>query len=344
MQHQHPPSSVVRTSLRGATMFSFRSVAVVFLAVNCSLHPFAWALVNNKNETPEPKSFAEDLNNNDGVVSRRGWLWKAPLGAVGTYAYGRLVYNALSVSGFEYPAAHEDRVSATVTRALTTAVAAPSNIKSSTSSNNPLRVLEVGIGTEARLIRRGLYDAAIGQLAAADRHQPDVELVGLDFRLPSTKVRSAAKSKLQQLSQQEGVDIDLQLIDGSITKQLPFGDGYFDAIICCLTLCSVEDPEAAVREMRRLLRPSGGTFGYVEHVAVDMSDQSHRFLELQQQLLDPLQQRLADNCHLHRSTENTIASVMGVASDGARLIQQERFYVDSMWPVSCQSCGVVQRI
>lgn len=335
-------------------MLSFRSVAIVLLALDCSLHPLSWALVNDKNETPPPPLSSESFTNDDGPLSRRNWLWKAPLGAVGTYAYGRLVYNALSVSGFEYPAAHEDRVSATVARALTTAAAAPSSSKRIASGNNPLRVLEVGIGTEARLIRRGLYDAAIGQLAVdfgvgtaaslSSERQPAVELVGLDFRLPGTKVRSAAEVKLQQLSRQEGVDIDFQLIDGSITEQLPFSDGHFDAIICCLTLCSVEDPESAIGEMRRLLRPSGGTLGFVEHVAVDRNDQSHRFLELQQQLLDPLQQRLADNCHLHRTTEKTIASVMGVPSEAARFIQQERFYVDNMWPVSCQSCGVVQRV
>jgi len=295
-----------------------------------------WALSNQQHKSP-----ADDLL---GVSSRRNWLWKAPLGAVGTYAYGRLVYNALSVNGLEYPAAHEDRVRSTVAAALTAAAANTSQ----SSAAAQLRVLEVGIGTDARLIRRNLYDPAIRQLAAAygNKEGPKtrLELTGVDFRLPSAKVQRDAQAKLQLLGNQEGVDIDFRTIDGSITERLPFESGYFDSIICCLTLCSVDAPEAAVEEIQRLLRPAGGTLGYVEHVAVNENDESHRFLKFQQTLLDPLQQRLADNCHLHRSSEATIAAVMGVESKKTRVLEQERFYVDNMWPVSCQSCGVLQRI
>eukprot|EP00957_Ditylum_brightwellii_P030283 2293379-Ditylum_brightwellii.AAC.1 len=65
--------------------------------------------------------------------------------------------------------------------------------------------------------------------------------------------------------------------------------------------------------MNRVLNSNGGTFGYVEHVAVRVDDDSknddsrprwsYEFLERQQQTLDPLQQAVADNCHLHRNTD-----------------------------------------
>ena len=199
------------------------------------------------------------------------------------------------------------------------------------------------------MIRRGLYDAAIHQLAAAGGAGRGVELTGLDLRLPNAKVEREAQDKLRQLGDQEGVDIRLETVSGSITasQPLPFADGHFDAVVCCLTLCSVDDPVVAVGEIQRLLRPDGGTLGFVEHVAVkdgdDEDSSRHGFLAWQQTVLDPLQQRLADNCHLHRSTENTIGSVFGVERGTARVLQHERFYVDAMWPVSCQSCGVVQR-
>ena len=313
--------------------------------------PFCHALVNNNHDIKKDKVFASSSSLSSGTgddivrdieISRRDWLWKAPVGAVGTYAYGRLVYNALSANnGIEYPSAHEDRVASTVAATLATAVVHTTGAAAGTV-RNPFRVLEVGIGTEARLIRRGLYDPAIRQLSGKIAA---MELVGLDFRLPNADVQSEAEAKLNQVAQTEGVDISFQLVNASITdKHLPFDASSFDAIVCCLTLCSVDDPEAALREIRRLLRPTGGAFGYVEHVAVGSDDRSHFLLDWQQQLLDPLQQRLVDNCHLHRFTESTVASVMGVESNESRLVQEERFFVHNMWPVSCQSCGVIQRI
>jgi len=337
-------------------MKSARVVVLAFLLHPSALTSLALSLTKPNRETP-PSDHREQHGEDTSLLSRRGWLWKAPLGAVGTYAYGRLLYNALSVSGFEYPVAHEERVASTLTAALTATAAAASrsnnNYSSTTrtaSTTTPLRVLEVGIGTEARLIRRGLYDAAIHQLAKAGGGR-GVELTGLDLRPPNAKVEREAQAKLRQLGEQEGVDIRLETVRGSITssQELPFADGHFDAVVCCLTLCSVDDPVVAVGEIQRLLRPDGGTLGYVEHVAVndggdyEEENSRHGFLAWQQTVLDPLQQRLADNCHLHRSTQNTIGSVFGVERGTARVLQHERFYVDAMWPVSCQSCGVVQR-
>lgn len=47
---------------------------------------------------------------------------------------------------------------------------------------------------------------------------------------------------------------------------MPLPDDSVDTVVCSLVLCTVTDPEAAVAEIRRVLRP-GGTFRFVEHVA-----------------------------------------------------------------------------
>ena len=47
---------------------------------------------------------------------------------------------------------------------------------------------------------------------------------------------------------------------------------------------------------------------------------------------------------LHRYTEDSIYSVLGVSDGTSRVLAKERFLVDQMWPVSCQTCGVVQLI
>ncbi len=114
-----------------------------------------------------------------------------------------------------------------------------------------------------------------------------------------------------------------------------------------MVLCSVEDQRQALNEIKRLLNPDVGTFGYIEHVAVNLQNESEkdlRFLDWQQQAFDPLQQILAHNCHLHRNTDSLIREVfMSPSTDGGgEVLLNERFQVKEMWPVSCQSRGVIQ--
>ena len=47
-------------------------------------------------------------------------------------------------------------------------------------------------------------------------------------------------------------------------QKVPLADESADAVLSTWTLCSIEDPVAAVMEIRRILRP-GGTFHFVEH-------------------------------------------------------------------------------
>jgi ubiquinone/menaquinone biosynthesis C-methylase UbiE len=198
-----------------------------------------------------------------------------------------------------------------------------------------LRILEVGIGKDLRVLRRDLYRESL--TSALARGVSNIDLVGIDLLAPNP---AALKDAQQSLVRVYDGKVNLQVLQGSITTGIPFTDGYFDVIVCCLTLCSVNDPLQALQEIQRTLRPTGGTLAYVEHVAVN-PDEPYRFLEWQQQVLDPIQQVVADNCHLHRYTQDSIAQVFGSHS---RVLHEERFMVDGMWPVSCQCCGVIQRV
>ena len=98
-----------------------------------------------------------------------------------------------------------------------------------------------------------------------------------------------------------GLDVrQLQLVEG-LAESMPFPDASFDTVVCTLTLCSVGNPEAAVKERRRVVRP-GGRVVFLEHV----QDPDFGLLRIQQVVFDPLQQALADGCHLSRDTEATI--------------------------------------
>jgi len=247
--------------------------------------------------------------------------------------YGQLVYEALSGIGIRYPEDHERRVESTIEGAMMGSL--PS------VEQGTVRILEVGAGENLRVLRRGLYDKSFRRMLESGINR--IEYVGVDIRAPTSKILEEARKNVNELvSAGEGtLRVDVSAISESITSRLDYADGYFDCVACFLTLCSVADQKAALTEIRRLLKPSGGTFGYVEHVAVE-EDEPYQFLELQQKLLDPLQQRLADNCHLRRHTESAILEAFGPESKYEQL-GHERFLVNLMWPVSCQCCGVIQR-
>lgn len=77
-------------------------------------------------------------------------------------------------------------------------------------------------------------------------------------------------------------------------QSLPFEDHTFDSALSTWTMCTIPDIEAALAELRRVLRP-GGTLHFVEHgLAPDES------VAQWQRRLDPVQQRLFGGCHLSR--------------------------------------------
>jgi ubiquinone/menaquinone biosynthesis C-methylase UbiE len=101
------------------------------------------------------------------------------------------------------------------------------------------RVLEVGVGSGLNL---PLYTGAVR------------EVIGVD---PSEPLLDMARRRVSQAV----VPIDLQR--GSATD-LPLESESVDTVVMTWTLCSIPDPLAALREMRRVLKP-GGSMLFVEH-------------------------------------------------------------------------------
>jgi ubiquinone/menaquinone biosynthesis C-methylase UbiE len=97
-------------------------------------------------------------------------------------------------------------------------------------SNLSGTVLEVGIGTGRNL---KFYSSRCS-------------VTGIDI---SEKMLDKAKIKACGMS-----NITLLLMDA---EQLKFPDNNFDFVISTFTLCSIPDPLKALKEMRRVLKPSG---------------------------------------------------------------------------------------
>ncbi|HEV2059100.1 MAG TPA: class I SAM-dependent methyltransferase [Solirubrobacteraceae bacterium] len=100
-------------------------------------------------------------------------------------------------------------------------------------------VLEIAVGTGRNL-----------------RHYPaDVRLTGIDL---SDRMLDIARREAAQLER----EADLRAGDA---EALEFSDESFDTVVCTLSLCTIPNDRAAVREVMRVLRP-GGWFLSLEHV------------------------------------------------------------------------------
>jgi ubiquinone/menaquinone biosynthesis C-methylase UbiE len=83
-------------------------------------------------------------------------------------------------------------------------------------------------------------------------------------------------------------------------EALPFPDGLFDSALATLVFCSVDDPERALGEVYRTLKPRG-TLLLVEHVRSE-----GRMPARVQDAITPICARLASNCHPNRDTARTV--------------------------------------
>ena len=95
------------------------------------------------------------------------------------------------------------------------------------------------------------------------------------------------------------VPVDFIGLDG---QQLSLKDHSVDAVLATWTLCSIPDAVAAVREVRRVLKP-GGKFHFVDHGRAP--DEKVRKW---QNRLNGLQNRMACGCNLNRDIPALIES------------------------------------
>jgi ubiquinone/menaquinone biosynthesis C-methylase UbiE len=135
-------------------------------------------------------------------------------------------------------------------------------------------VLEIGIGTGLNL---PYYPA-------------DVELVGID---PDAGFLERARRRAAAI----GRPVTLLV---ARAEALPFADRSFDTVIATLVFCTIAEPEQALREVHRVLRP-GGEFKLIEHVRVPWGAKVQDFLT-------PLWKHIANGCHLNRDTLNLVTS------------------------------------
>jgi ubiquinone/menaquinone biosynthesis C-methylase UbiE len=137
------------------------------------------------------------------------------------------------------------------------------------------RVLEIGIGS-------GLNLAS---------YHPEIETVcGVD---PSAELLAKARDRVAN------VGFPVRLLEAS-SENLPLENRSFDTIVMTFTLCSIPDPDAALLEIRRVLKPEGELL-FAEHGRAPDSDVMHW-----QDRITPVWKRIGGGCHLNRKVDDLI--------------------------------------
>ncbi|XP_044488226.1 methyltransferase-like protein 7A isoform X2 [Mangifera indica] len=146
---------------------------------------------------------------------------------------------------------------------------------------NAEKVLEIGIGTGPNL----KYYA----------NDPNIQVFGVDPNI-----------KMEKYAQAAAVATGLPLTNfkflQAVGEAIPLRDESVDAVVGTLVLCSVKDVGMTLQEVKRVLKPSG-LYVFVEHVAA----KDGTLLKFWQSVLDPIQQIVADGCHLTRESGKDIS-------------------------------------
>ena len=167
-------------------------------------------------------------------------------------------------------------------------------------------VFEIGFGSGLNV---PFYPESVAQVAAVEPADLGWKLAGK--RLGETKVPV----------QRSGLD----------GQSLPFADDSYDAALSTWTLCTIPDVAAALREVRRVLKP-GGTLHFVEH-GLAPDERVRRW----QRRLEPMQKRMFGGCHLTRPVVELLTTA------GFTITELDVFYEDgSPKFLGADSLGIAQ--
>jgi ubiquinone/menaquinone biosynthesis C-methylase UbiE len=139
------------------------------------------------------------------------------------------------------------------------------------------RVLEIGIGSGLNL---PFYGSRVDEILGLE---PAAGLVAM-------AQRSVGRSK-----------VPATIIAGS-AEAIPVDANSIDTVVTTWTLCSIPDAVGALREMRRVLKPSGQLL-FVEHGLAPEEN-----IQKWQNRLTPLWKKIGGGCHLNRPIRTLIES------------------------------------
>jgi ubiquinone/menaquinone biosynthesis C-methylase UbiE len=167
-------------------------------------------------------------------------------------------------------------------------------------------VLEIGFGSGLNL---PFYPAATARLDA-------VEPANVGWKLAASRVAAAS------------FPVARSGLDG---QSLPFDDESHDSALSTMTLCTIPDAHAALREVHRVLKP-GGRLHFMEH-GLAPDDKVQRW----QHRIEPIQKRLFAGCHVTRPITEMVTAA------GFTITELDEFYLEGPKTLGALSLGVAVR-
>ena len=152
-------------------------------------------------------------------------------------------------------------------------------------------VLEIGMGSGLNL---PFYDTRKVR-----------KLWGLE---PSEGMRKLARKKLL------GSELEVEMIDLP-GEEIPLDANSVDTVVVTYTLCTIPDPQRALRGAQRVLRP-GGKLLFCEHGVAPDED-----VRRWQDRLNPIWRRFSGGCDINRDIPALLES------SGFRIVVDERMYI-----------------
>ncbi len=153
------------------------------------------------------------------------------------------------------------------------------------------RVLEVGFGSGLNLPH---YSHQISHLYALD---------------PSQLGRRLAAQRIQR------VPFPVEFVELE-SQQFALPDHSVDAVVTTWTVCTIPDPVAALKEIRRVLKPDG-RYTFLEH-----GRSPDRRVARLQNLWNPIQVWAFGGCHVNREIDQLILN------SGFKMLDFKNFYME----------------
>ena len=139
-------------------------------------------------------------------------------------------------------------------------------------------VLEIGIGSGLNLPHYNVSN--ISNITALD---------------PAEELTDIAKKRISEL------DLDIDVINCG-AEEIPLESKSFDSILVTYTLCSIENLDDSMREIRRVIKDDGTLF-FCEHgVAPDLKTKNW------QNRINPIWKRLMGGCNINRDIPEIISN------------------------------------
>lgn len=165
------------------------------------------------------------------------------------------------------------------------------------------QVLEIGIGTGLNLEH---YDQARVH-----------KVIGLD---PGLEMHRLAQKRIRR------VGLPVELV-GLSAEKIPFEEGAFDSVVVTYSLCTIPDPVAALKEMRRVLKPQGKLL-FCEHGLAP--DESARRWQVR---INSLWGKIFGGCNLNRDVPALLRDA------GFRSDDMETMYLPGPRPITFNYWG-----